>query len=75
MGKQTTDFRYNTGATKVPWPAVGENYNVDDAVKANVPVGYSEGETEVQVTMYSGGTLLNCFELTEENCLAWVVQE
>lgn len=50
-------------------------YNVDDAVKANVPVGYSEGETEVQVTMYSGGTLLNCFELTEENCLAWVVQE
>ena len=33
MGKQTTDFRYNTGATKVPWPAVGENYNVDDAVE------------------------------------------
>ena len=50
-------------------------YNVDDAVKANVPVGYSEGETEVQVTMYSDGMLLNCFELTEENCLAWVVQE
>ncbi len=31
--KQTTDFRYNTGATKVPWPAVGENYNVSDAVE------------------------------------------
>ena len=25
MGKQTTDFRYNTGATRVPWAAVGEN--------------------------------------------------
>ena len=33
MGKQTTDFRYNTGATKVPWPAVGENYNVKDTVE------------------------------------------
>lgn len=50
-------------------------YAEGDAVKANVPVGYSTGEAEVQVTMYSGGTLLNCFELTEENCLAWVVQE
>lgn len=31
--KQTSDFRYNTGATKVPWPAVGENYNVNDTVE------------------------------------------
>ena len=23
-------FRYNTGATKVPWAAVGENYNAED---------------------------------------------
>ena len=33
MGKQTTDFRYNTGATKVPWAAVGENYNVHDLME------------------------------------------
>lgn len=46
-------------------------YSVGDTVKSNVPVGYSGGETEVQVTMYSGGVLLNCFEITEENCLAW----
>ena len=31
--KQTTDFRYNTGATKVPWAAVGENYNVHDLME------------------------------------------
>ena len=49
-------------------------YNTGEAVKANVPVGYSDGEAEVQVTMYSKGLLLNCFELTEENCLAWVEQ-
>ena len=47
-------------------------YAVGDEVKCNVPVGYTHGETPVQVTMYSGGVLLNCFQLTEENCLAWV---
>ena len=30
MGKETSDFRYNTGNTKVPWAAVGENYNAAD---------------------------------------------
>lgn len=47
-------------------------YAVGDTVKTNVPVGYTSGEAEVQVTMYSDGVLLNCFELTEENCLAWL---
>ncbi len=47
-------------------------YAAGDEVKSNVPVGYSKGETEVRVTMYSGGQLLNCFSLTEENCLAWI---
>ena len=28
-----TDFRYNTGATKVPWAAVGENYNAADLME------------------------------------------
>lgn len=50
-------------------------YAVGDEVKANVPVGYSDGESKVQVTMYSDGELLHCFELNEENCLAWVRSE
>lgn len=50
-------------------------YAQGEEVKSNVPIGYSEGETEVQVTMYSDGALLNCFEVTEENCLAWVTQQ
>ncbi len=28
--KKSSDFRYNTGETKVPWAAVGENYNAQD---------------------------------------------
>lgn len=47
-------------------------YGEGDSVLSNVPLGYTDGENEVQVTMYSGGVLLNCFQLTEENCLAWV---
>lgn len=30
MAKKASDFRYNTGETRVPWAAVGENYNADD---------------------------------------------
>ena len=33
MGNETSDFRYNTGATKVPWAAVGENYNAQDVME------------------------------------------
>ena len=50
-------------------------YVVGEEVKRNVPIGYSEGESEVQITMYSEGELLNCFQITEENCLAWISQE
>ena len=47
-------------------------YAIGDEVKSNVPIGYADGEREVQVTMYSEGALLNCMYLTDENCLAWV---
>ena len=50
-------------------------YAVGEAVKANVPVGYSLGEREVFVTMYSQGELLTCFELSDDNQLSWVVSE
>ena len=47
-------------------------YEVGQAVKHNVPIGYSKGENEVQVTMYSDGNLLNCFAVSEDNSLSWV---
>ena len=47
-------------------------YEVGEEVKCNVPVGYTNGTGEVQVSLYSNGELLNCFTLTEENCLAWL---
>ena len=31
--KRASDFRYNTGDAKVPWAAVGENYNAKDLME------------------------------------------
>ena len=50
-------------------------YTVGDKVYSNVPVGYSKGESAVQVTMYSGDELLNCYAVDDENCLAWIESE
>jgi hypothetical protein len=50
-------------------------YNVGEAVKSNVPLGFTTGEKAVQVTMYSQGELLNCFEMSNDNCLVWVEQK
>ena len=36
------------------------------AVKSNIPFAYSDGETEVRVSMYDGETLLNCYTLSGE---------
>ena len=49
-------------------------YEVGQDVRHNVPIGYSNGENEVQVTMYSDGMLLNCFAVSEDNTLSWVTE-
>ena len=41
---KSTDFRYNTGATRVPWPAVGENYNKEDLMAVIRFLMKGEGE-------------------------------
>ena len=46
-----------TGLTTV-YPVVG------DKVKGNVPVGYSNGEGEIRVSMYDSGNLLNCYTIS-----------
>ena len=48
--------------------------SVGSEVKSNVPVGYSDGNAVVQVSMYNEGALLNCFYVTENGSLAWTEQ-
>ena len=45
--------------------------SVGSVVKSNVPIGYSDGKAEVQVSLYEAGALLNCFTLTENGELVW----
>ena len=68
----TLKIRYSDSFTGVFKGLNQAYYEVGQEVKANLPLGYTTGEEEVQVTMYSNGELLNCFQVTEENCLAWV---
>lgn len=42
-----------------------------EKARANLPLGYSDGEGAVRVMFYSNGTLLNCYSVGE-NGLAWV---
>ena len=74
-GIYTVKFAHSDTFTEVVGGLNYVYYAAGEAVKANVPLGYSEGETEVQVTMYSDGELLNCFQLSEDNELSWVVSE
>ncbi|MBR6765380.1 MAG: DegT/DnrJ/EryC1/StrS family aminotransferase [Clostridia bacterium] len=57
--KKASDFRYNTGETKVPWAAVGENYNAEDlmAIIKFMMVGegkdYNEALKTVENAVYA----------------------
>ena len=46
-------------------------YGKGDQVKSNVPLGYSDGEGEVQVVLYDEGEPLNCFSISEEGIPVW----
>lgn len=35
-------------------------------VQSNIPFGYSDGQTQVRISMYDGNTMLNCFTLANE---------
>lgn len=39
-------------------------YTAGDEVLGNIPLGYSDGSSEVTVSMYSDGELLNCYTLS-----------
>lgn len=41
-----------------------------ETARANLPLGFSEGENAVRVMFYSNGTLLNCYSVNE-NGIAW----
>jgi hypothetical protein len=50
-------------------------YAEGDEVRSNIPLGYTKGETEVAVTMFSGELPITAYTLGENNALAWVAEK
>ncbi len=48
--KKASDFRYNTGEARVPWPAVGENYNTSDLMEVIKFLMQGEGKEYDAIT-------------------------
>jgi len=42
-----------------------------DAVKGNLPIGYSDGENKVEVMLYDNDSLLNCCVVSADNSISW----
>ena len=73
-GKYDMTVAYNDSFTGVFSGLDYAYYQAGQPVCANVPIGFSDGETAVQVSLFWKGELLNCFELTDENCLTWATE-
>ena len=53
--KQTSDFRYNTGDTTVPWAAVGENYNTEDVNTLTEECYIKPVESDIKIFIINHG--------------------
>ncbi len=52
--KAKSDFRYDTGAAKVPWAAIGENLNIEDIesiIRFIIPSGQDLSSYEQQISI------------------------
>lgn len=65
-GLYTVEIAHTSTFTSVVTGLSNVYSAVGTAVRSNIPVGYSDGQTEVRVSLYDNGTLLNCFTLSDE---------
>lgn len=50
-------------------------YAEGDEVRSNIPLGYTRGEAEVAVTMFSDDLPITAYTLGENNALSWVTEK
>ena len=74
-GKYTVKIEHSPTFTSVIEGVDHVYYQIGEDVKHNVPVAFSGGETQVQMTLYEEGELLSCVQLDEQNCLVWLETE
>ena len=65
-GLYTVEIAHTSTFTSVVTGLSNVYSAVGTAVRSNIPVGYSDGQAEVRVSLYDNGTLLNCFTLSDE---------
>jgi hypothetical protein len=70
-GLYTVEIEHSTSFTSVVTGLSSVYSEVGEAVAANLPMGYTNGENEVKVSLYNGGELLSCVALNGESPV-WV---
>ena len=65
-GLYTVEIAHTSTFTSVVTGLSNVYSAVGTAVRSSIPVGYSDGQAEVRVSLYDNGTLLNCFTLSDE---------
>ena len=65
-GLYTVEIAHTSTFTSVVTGLSNVYSAVGTAGRSNIPVGYSDGQAEVRVSLYDNGTLLNCFTLSDE---------
>ena len=65
-GLYTVEIAHTSTFTSVVTGLSNVYSAVGTAVRSNIPVGYSDGQAEVRVSLYDNGTLSNCFTLSDE---------
>ena len=65
-GLYTVEIAHTSTFTSVVTGLSNVYSAVGTAVRSNIPVGYSDGQAGVRVSLYDNGTLLNCFTLSDE---------
>lgn len=65
-GLYTVEVAHTSTFTSVITGLTNVYSELNTNVVSNIPIGYSDGQSEVKVTMYDGGNLLNCYTITDE---------
>ncbi len=65
-GKYTVQIAHTSKFSSVVTGLTSVYCNKGDKVRSNLPFAFSNGENEVQVSLYDGNTLLKCYTLSGE---------
>ena len=72
-GVYTVEIEHTTSFSSVISGLSAVYWAAGDSVFSTIPVGYSDGASEVSVRMYDGGSLISSYSVNEENDIVWNV--